>query len=59
MISTKQVADAVGVSAQRILQMARARGIEPAARIGQGYAWNAADLPRFERRPAGRPRSHT
>jgi len=58
MMSTKQVADAVGVSAQRILQMARARGIEPAARIGPAYVWHEADLPRFDRRRAGRPRSH-
>lgn len=59
MISTRQVAETIGVSAQRVLQMARERKIEPAARIGQGYAWHAADLPRFERRPRGRPRSHT
>jgi len=59
MISTRQVAETIGVSAQRVLQMARERKIEPAARIGQGYAWHEADLPRFERRPRGRPRSHT
>jgi len=59
MISTRQVAEAIGVSAQRVLQMARERKIEPAARIGPAYLWHEADLPRFERRPRGRPRSHT
>jgi transcriptional regulator with XRE-family HTH domain len=58
-LSTRQIAERIGVSAQRVLQMARERSIEPCTRIGPAFIWHAADLKRFNRRPAGRPRSHT
>lgn len=55
LLTTKQVAEKLGVCRQRICQMSRVRHIEP-VRIGTSYLWRFEDLPKFVRRPSGRPK---
>jgi DNA-binding transcriptional MerR regulator len=57
LITTSEISRAIGVSPQRVNQLARARGIAPARTVGNAKLWRAADLRRFERRPPGRPAS--
>ena len=54
-LTTSEISKAIGVSAQRVNQIALARDIQPAKTVGMAKLWNRSDLPRFERRPPGRP----
>jgi len=54
-MTTKQIADAIGVSLQRVRALARSRNISCAAVAGNALLWNREDLPRFTRQQTGRP----
>lgn len=54
-LTTKQVADLLGVSPRRVRQMAEDRRIRGLL-YGKVLVWDIRALARFERRPAGRPR---
>ena len=56
-LTTVEIAGLLGVTPQRVAAIARSRGIEPVRVVGRAYLWDAGDLPRFERRPQGRPRA--
>lgn len=57
LLTTRDVANKLGVSERRVLQIANARGIEPAMRVGGACIWRALDLKRFALRPSGRPKT--
>ena len=54
-LTTQQVALILRVTPRRVRQMACDRNIL-GVKFGQVLAWDHRDLPRFERRPTGRPR---
>ena len=54
-LTTKQVADLLGVSPRRVRQMAEERRIKGAMYV-KFLVWDIRALARFERRPSGRPR---
>jgi hypothetical protein len=54
LITTRQVAERLGVTPGRVLQMARERVILPQHRAVT-LLWREEDFPRFARRPRGRP----
>lgn len=53
-ITTKQVAEAIGVSACRVRQLAADRGIA-SVKMGSVLLWPRESLRRFKRRGPGRP----
>jgi hypothetical protein len=53
-ITTKQIAESIGVTPCRVLQLASSRGIKP-TRIGSAYVWPREVLSKFKRRSPGRP----
>jgi excisionase family DNA binding protein len=54
-LTTKQVADLLGVSPRRVRQMAEERSIK-GEMYGAVLVWDIRSLSKFERRPSGRPR---
>jgi len=56
LLTTSEIANLLRVSSQRVRQLAQNRHIAPVRTAGTAKLWKAEDLPRFERRPPGRPR---
>lgn len=54
LLTTRQVAERLGVTPGRVLQLARERVILPQHRAVT-LLWREADFPRFARKPRGRP----
>lgn len=54
-LTTTQIATLLRVSPRRVRQIADSRNIE-CVRFGGALAFDCGDLPKFTRRPAGRPR---
>jgi len=56
-LTTPQVAEILGVTRQRVAQIAKARGVEPVIVNGLGNVrlWRRSDVRRLKRRPPGRP----
>jgi hypothetical protein len=55
-LTSQELAARLGVTRQRVQAIARTRRIAP-VRAGNVALWRIADLPKFKRRPAGRPSS--
>jgi len=58
LMSTREVATALGVTTRVVQQTAQRHGVEPAARVGQAYLWRPSDLERLRPKPRGRPREY-
>lgn len=58
LLTTKQIADRIGVTPSRVRQIAQSRGIV-GVKFGQTTVYRESSLPKFKRRPRGRPRGHT
>lgn len=56
MFTTKEIAKKLGRSEQRICQLAKLRGIEPAMTVGNAYLWHDEDFKRFALGKPGRPK---
>lgn len=54
-LSRREIALRLGVTKSRVIQIARARGIE-GVHIGHQIVFHESQLPRFALRPPGRPR---
>jgi excisionase family DNA binding protein len=57
LLTTTEIANLLHVTSQRVRQLAANRHIAPVRTAGTAKLWRAEDLPRFQRRPPGRPRS--
>lgn len=55
-LTTAQLAARLGLTPQRVLQLAADRGVAPAMLAGRAKLWRESDLARLERRAPGRPR---
>ena len=58
MLTTADLCDLLGVTRQRVSQLARDRGVRPVRRGagGQTSLWRHGDLERLRPMPTGRPR---
>lgn len=56
MLTTKEIAEKLGRTEQRIRQLAELRGIKPAMRVGRVCLWHDSDMATFALRKAGRPK---
>lgn len=55
MLTTAQVAEALGVSPGRVLQLARLRNVPPAMKAGGAYLWHKRSVEKLRPKPVGRP----
>jgi len=58
LLGTKEVAEILGYSVQRVRQLAAKKKL-PAAKIGNSYCFLPSDVDRFVPAPNGRPPNHT
>jgi hypothetical protein len=57
LITTKQLADRIGVTPVRVRQLAKARGITPALHTAAVKLWHPNQVRLFKRNPPGRPKN--
>jgi hypothetical protein len=57
LLTTKEIAVTIGVTPQRVLAIAAARGVTPAKIIGRNKMWHARDVAKLKPGAPGRPRA--
>jgi len=54
-LTTSQISKLIGITPQRVNQLALAREIKPLRLVGRTKLWDRDDLPKFKRASTGRP----
>lgn len=58
LLTTKQLADKIGVTPRRLLQLAGTREVNPAIVVGRNKLWRETDAAKLKPGKVGRPKNH-